>query len=387
MQVLSSDAGGKIIKFRKRKSMNGHGHPRIGPLMRLVIPHIAKRYAVCVAMPNPKDFLITSYDRMMQYHTMLNEQSEGHPIRWMMKLYMTGDLDPRDVERACLHPDFGGLKFYPAGLTTNSEEGIADPSLLWTRGSKPYECLRIVAQAKKPVSWHGADGFARADIRIENRSYRAGDELDTWDQECHFVDYSFPRVIDAHPDGIQVFEHLSTIRGIEFARKNPNPNVFYTVTAHHPMLDRRDMTRGGLRPMYWCQPVLQTFEHTQELRRFATEGRDDVGAGDDGASHPKGAKESGCCASGVNTTECSEELYAELFAEMGQLPHFEKFSALVMPGCYGIEPSGDYVVLERGETHPKSIFTCDDGTDVTGYAQPDRFAAEGVRGLNWRFAD
>jgi dihydroorotase len=363
--------------------MNCHGHPRISALMRSIAPLIAQRYGICVAMPNPKGYLITSYERMVEYHRMLNEITQGS-VRWIMKLYLTETLDPREVERACEHPDYGGLKYYPAGLTTNSEEGITNPRKLWTRGTKPYECLQISAQAKKPTSYHGADGFARKKVKIGTRIYRAGDELDAWDQEEHFVKLSFPYILDAHPDGLHIFEHLSTIPGIEFGRSYDKPNVGFTITSHHPSLDRRDLTRGGLRSMYFCWPILQSFEHTQELRKFMTEGRKNVMAGDDGASHAKDAKYSGCCAAGVNTTECSEEMYTEIFEEMAALYRLEDFTSLNGPRFYGIEPCKEEVHLNKESFMPRGQFVCDDGTEVLGYQQPDTIS--GVRPLNWKHA-
>lgn len=181
-----------------RKAMNAHGHPRISALMRLIAPQIRERFYACVAMPNPKDYLITSVDRMIEYHRMLDEITEGK-VQWLMKLYFTSTLTPAEVDRACEYDFFAGLKYYPRGLTTGSHEGIEDPSMLWTPGTNPFEVLRVVEQARKPTSYHGADGF---DVN--------GVELDPYDQERHFYQETFPRILGAHAFGIHIGEHISS---------------------------------------------------------------------------------------------------------------------------------------------------------------------------------
>lgn len=357
------------------KPMNCHGHPRLGALMRIVAPHILERFGICVAMPNPKNFLITSHQRMVEYHRALSEIT-GYKMRWLMKLYFTEALTPQEFELACRHPDFAGLKYYPRGLTTNSDEGISDPSLLWKPGSNPFEVLRLAAQAQKPTSYHGADGFTED-----------GDELDPYAQEEHFFGRSFPRVLDAHPDGIHIAEHLSTITGMEFFRRNAPSlpgKLGCTVTAHHPALDRRDVYRRGFRPMYFCWPVIQPSEHMQELRVFTTAGYDYVMLGDDGAGHPREAKECGCCAGGVYTAPVSIELYTELFAAMRALHYLEKFASLNGPRFYGVRPCTEQIVLVNKPWTPSPSFTCDDGTEMLGYEQPDR--GKGSPPLQWCLA-
>ncbi len=359
-----------------RKFMNAHGHPRIGGLMKMIVPLISERYYACVAMPNPKDFLITSTERLIEYHRQLNELSEGK-VRWLMKLYFTETLTPREIELAMKHPDFAGLKYYPRGLTTGSHQGISDPKMLTTPGTNPFEVLKFMASTGKPVSWHGADGFD-AD----------GTELDIYDQEKHFYTQTFPRILDVHPNTVHIGEHLSTSWGTEFFRNNAiedDDRLGCTITAHHPFIDRRDVHRGGFRPNLWCYPAVHRSEHRDEVRRFSTEGHSYVMAGDDGAGHPREAKECGCCAGGVFTVGTAVELYTQLFDEMGALERLEAFGALNGPRFYGIEPSTEFITLTDDPWQPRASFFCDDGTEVVGYQQPDR-TGDGPPPLTWRLA-
>ena len=351
--------------------MNAHGHPRIGGLAKMIAPLIEERYFACVAMPNPKDFHIINAERLLEYHRQLNELTEGK-VRWLMKLYLTEELTPSEIEKVIDHPDFAGLKYYPKGLTTNSSEGISSPDLLWTPGTKPFEVLRYMAGTGKPVSYHGADGFSLT-----------GEELDPYDQERHFYEHSFPRILDAHPDPKHIGEHLSTTWGAEFFRRNGGDTIGCTVTAHHPILDRRDVYRGGFRPKFFCYPVVNTTEHRDEMRKFTTEGHQFLMAGDDGAGHPREAKECGCCAGGVFTVGTSVELYTELFDQMGKLEHLEAFGALNGPRFYGIEPSTELVTLINEPWEPRSSFFCDDGTEVVGYQHPDR-DKKGEPPISWK---
>ncbi len=361
----------RIDSYTMPRAMNAHGHPRIGPLMKLVAPHIAERYAICVAMPNPKDYLITSVDRMLEYHRQLTDLTEGK-VRWLMKLYFTETLTPQEMEQACAFKDFAGLKYYPKGLTTNSDEGIRDPSLLWTPGTNPYEVLRVATTTSKPTSYHGADGFNSR-----------GDELDPYEQERHFYQETFPRIIEAHKDGRHIGEHLTTSWGADFMQKNGSDTIGCTLTAHHLHLDRRDVYRKGFRSMYFCWPVVQPLEHKLAIGNLAVAGHSFVMLGDDGAGHPREAKECGCCAGGVYTAPVSLELYIEHFANKDALQQFEAFASLNGPRFYGIEPATDTVTLWRRPWHPRNMFQCDDGTEVLGYSQPDR-TGEGTPPLEWQ---
>jgi dihydroorotase len=294
-----------------------------------------------------------------------------------LKLYFTEKLTPQEIAKVAEHPDFGGLKYYPRGLTTGSDDGISDPKLLWTPGTNPYEVLRFMREVGKPVSYHGADGFTQT-----------GEELDPYEQEEHFYRESFRRIVDAHPDTRHIGEHVTTIGGVETYREIGCDTIGCTITAHHPFLDRRDVYRGGFHPDLFGWPVVQTTEHRDELRKFMTEGHRFVMLGDDGAGHPSEAKYCGCCAGGVFTVGSSIELYAQVFDQMKALDRFEAFSSLNGPRFYGVEPSNEYITLVNTPWQPKSSFVCDDGTtEVIGYRHPMRPGNKLPPRITWKIAD
>lgn len=372
MTVRYDEASGKASILTIRKPMNAHGHPRISDLMKMIVPHIKRRYYACVAMPNPKNFHITSVERLIEYHRQLDELTGGE-VQWLMKLYLTETLTPHEAERACELPYFAGPKYFPRGLTTNSDEGISDPSLLWTPGSRPFEVLRVMTDARKPNSYHGANGFDKNGV-----------ELDPYEQERSFYRETFPRILDAHPDGIHIGEHVSSIWGVEFWRTNGSDGKRgCTITPHHAHLDRRDVYRKGFHHDLFCWPTIQSAEHLQEIRKFTTEGHSYVALGDDGAGHPREAKECGCCAGGIFNCPVSVEHYTEIFANMEALENFEAFASLNGPRFYGIKPSDEHVTLVNEPWTGADAFECEDGTEVVSYRHPDR-DGKGIPDFQWK---
>lgn len=371
-QLITGTAADQVATYTQRKLMNAHGHPRIGPLLQAIAPSFSQRFGICVAMPNPKGFHITSVERLIRYHDMLVTHAPG--VRWLVKLYFTEQLTPAEYERAAELPYFAGLKYYPYGLTTNSEDGIRVPSMLWTPRSNPYEVMRAAAQSRHPTSFHGADGF---DL--------PGVELDPYRQEEHFYNHTMPRILDAHPDGKNIGEHLSTITGAEFFRRNGSERLGCTITMHHATLDRRDVYRRGFNPMYFCWPTIQSAEHQEAMLELMLAGYSFVMFGDDGACHPKDAKESGCCAAGVNTTEASAELGVDTFAKHGKLHQFEQFSVTNGARFYNVEPANENVIFEERPYRPRTALVCDDGTEVLGFQMPDRDGS-GSPPIGWSLA-
>jgi dihydroorotase len=366
MDITRDQESGHPIKIVMRRPDDWHHHFRVGEQLKLVTPMAARRFGRALAMPN-LDPPITTCEQMVDYRRKI-EGASGGKLEVASTLYLTPDLDPNEVERACQDKSFVGIKFMPFGVTTNSKYGIQNIADLWTPESKPHTCLHILSIYDKVLLCHGADGFAREDVTIGTRSYRAGDELDAYDQAKHFIKQNVLHIMEAHPSLKISLEHLSTIEEIKFAREHgPDGYLGVSVTAQHLLQDRRDTHRGGLRPHTFWWPAMQPFEHRQELRRFVCEGHPFAYLGSDSAPQPRDKKESACCPGGVLMAHGGIEFYAEAFEDMGALDQrFEDFASKNGANSYGYPLNKGTITLVREEWTVQNPFLVEEG----GYDKP-----------------
>lgn len=345
-----------------KKPTDLHAHFRDEALLKLVVPMTAKRFRTGLAMPNlvPP---VTSAQQLIEYKHRI-EEAAGRAFFPLMTLYLTDTLEPHTV-RDVLSNKLGiGIKYYPPGLTTNSDSGVQDPSALWTKGTKPYQCLQELADYGGVFLIHAADGIvAGLWANGAERYYEPGDELDPYDQEAHFITETLPRIIDAHPELKISVEHLSTYWGAEWLDENGGDTLGCSLTAHHLLLDRRDVFRRGFNPHRDWRPVIQSFEHAQELRRFASKDHRFVWLGSDSAPHARLKKEAACCASGVLMAHAGIELYAEAFEDMGALDgRFERFASINgrkffgIDEFFGLHESDETIELVREEWTVQPLF-------------------------------
>lgn len=350
------------VKITMRKPADLHQHFRQGNRLKMIVPLVEKRFDTALAMPNLEPPL-TTRKAMQEYGASIAEACSTR-MRVLLTLYLTDKLDPREVELACQHPSFAGIKYYPAGLTTNSDSGVKNPADLWTVGTKPYQCLRILAEHGKVLLLHGADGIARNTVLVRTRWYNMGEELDPYDQEPHFIRYSLPEIIGNHPRLKISFEHLSTGEGAEFLREHGGQRLGCGLTSQHLLIDRRDTHRRGLRPHAFWFPAPQAVEHRQELNKFAAEGHSFAYLGSDSAPHYRKKKETDCCAGGVLTAHAGIELYAEAFEQAGCLSKLEAFASINGPNFYGFPPSIERITLVCEPWKVEKLFYVEEDVDM-----------------------
>ena len=334
---ISYDAAGVPQKIVMRKPWDMHTHLRQGKdVLRLLVPMTAKRFFRFIAMPNTQP-PITTCDALEAYQmgiveamleTMQFEPDKLPPLP-LMTFYLTDNLDPQEVALA-VPGNAVGVKYYPHGLTTNSDSGVADPSALWTEGTRPYAVLRALAAYGGVLLLHAADGL---DVR--------GKKLDPYEQERHFLRETLGRIRDAHPDLKMVVEHLSTAYGASYMQANGGPLLGCTVTAHHLLLNRGDVFDGGMHPHLHCWPVIQPEGERLALRALAGSHLPFVFLGSDSAPHPVGKKECDCALGGLFTAPAALELYAEAFEDMKCLEKLEEFASVRGPAFYGLAPHED----------------------------------------------
>jgi dihydroorotase len=354
---VERNADGHALCITMLKPSDMHHHFRRGELLKLVAPMVSKRFAMAIAMPNTQP-PITTARMATEYADEIGRGVGPEKFYPLMTLYLTDTLDPKEVEQAL---NIVGVKYYPRGLTTNSDSGVENPASLWTKGTRPYEVLRTLAECGLTLLLHAADGFDRS-----------GRELDPYDQEKHFIAETLPRIIHAHPDLRISVEHLSTKEGADYIEHHaPDRNsskmmLGCSVTQHHLLLDRRDSHRGGFRPHTFWWPIIGREQHRDALRELVRKDYAFVWLGSDSAPHPVGKKETDCCSGGVLTAHAGIEFYAEIFDQMGALDdRFERFASINGPRFYGLRPCDETITLVRKEwTHDENFVFVEDGKTV-----------------------
>lgn len=333
-----------------------HHHLRRDSILSLVAPMAAKRFAGAVVMPNTMP-PITSTLMVNKYREEIRAALGDAKFMLLMTMYLTDTLDPNDVGTALFTRSIYGIKYYPRGLTTNSDSGVENPASLWTKGTRPYDVLCAIAAQGGVLFLHAADGLDAH-----------GNELDPYDQESYFIRETLPHIIDAHPRLKISVEHISTMQGAAFLAKNGGQRLGCSLTSQHLLLDRRDVFHGGFRPHRSWWPIIQGQAHKEALRDFVGKGYPFVWLGTDSAPHPVEKKEADCCLGGVLMAHAGIELYVEAFEAMKALEKLENFASVNGPRFLGFPPSTETIELVQEEWVVREPFyagSADNVCDIT----------------------
>ena len=301
-----------------------HLHLRDGAAMAAVLPHTARRFARAIVMPNLKPPVRTVEEARAYRARIRAALPRGAEFEPMMTLYLTDNTDPREIERAKQSGFVHAVKYYPAGATTNSDSGVTDLR----------HCRAVFAEMERqglPLLVHGEVTDPAVDV---------------FDREAVFIDRHLIPLLRDFPALRLVFEHLTTRQGVEFV-EGAGANVAATLTAHHLLYNRNAMFSGGMRPHYYCLPVLKREEHRQALVRAAISGSAKFFLGTDSAPHARHAKESACGCAGIYTAHAALELYAEAFERAGALDRLEAFASFHGADFYALPRNQARVTLAR----------------------------------------
>ena len=241
-----------------------------------------------------------------------------------MTLYLTDNTLPGEVRAAGASGMVRALKYYPAGATTNSDAGVSDIR-------RCFETLQAMSDAGLPLLIHGEV---------------TDPEVDVFDREKVFLDRTLGTLVETFPRLKIVLEHITTAEAAGFVRDGP-PTLAATMTAHHLLLSRNDMFRGGIRPHLYCLPILKRERHRQALVQAATSGNPKFFLGTDSAPHAKHTKEVACGCAGVYTAHAGIELYAEAFDQAGALDKLEAFASFHGADFYGLARNHRKITLEK----------------------------------------
>ncbi|WP_111411963.1 dihydroorotase [Billgrantia lactosivorans] len=310
-----------------------HLHLRDGKALEAVVPATARQMGRAIIMPNLTPPVTTTEQALRYRERILAARPEGSAFEPLMTLYLTDNTPADEIERAVASGRVHAVKLYPAGATTNSASGVTD--LAHCDGA-----IAAMARLGLPLLVHGEVTDAQIDI---------------FDREAVFIERVMKPLLARHPDLKVVFEHITTADAVEFVSRAP-ANVGATITAHHLLFNRNHMLVGGIRPHYYCLPILKRERHREALLAAATSGSGKFFLGTDSAPHAQGDKESACGCAGAYTAPAAIELYATAFEQAGALDRLEGFASHFGPDFYGLPRNADSVSLVREEwTLPASL--------------------------------
>ncbi len=314
-----------------------HLHLRDGSMMADVLPHTAKQFARAIVMPNLKPPVTTTAMAEAYRSRILAALPAGMQFEPLMVLYLTDNMPPDEIKRAKESGIVHGVKLYPAGATTNSDAGV-------TNIKHCMATLEMMQQLGMPLLIHGEVTES---------------EIDVFDREAVFIDRILQPLRRALPELRVVFEHITTRDAAHYVRDAEGP-IAATITAHHLLYNRNAMFKGGVRPHYYCLPILKREEHRLALVEAATSGNPRFFLGTDSAPHPKGLKEHDCGCAGCFTALHAMELYAQAFEEAGALDKLEGFASFYGPDFYRLPRNTDRVTLQRTQwTIPSELSMAD----------------------------
>ncbi|AHE98682.1 dihydroorotase [Thioalkalivibrio paradoxus] len=301
-----------------------HLHLRDGDVLRTVLPDSARRFARAIVMPNLKPPVVDTEQARAYRERILSVLPEGRAFEPLMTLYLTEATPVDEIARAQASGIVYGVKYYPAGATTNAASGVADPR-------RCYPVFEAMQRHGLPLLVHGES---------------IDPSVDVFDREAVFIERTLEPLIRDFPELRIVLEHITTRTAVEFVGAAP-AWIGATITAHHLLLNRNAMFQGGMRPHHYCLPLLKRETHRQALIAAATGGNPKFFLGTDSAPHPRHAKESGCGCAGIYTAHAAIELYAEVFDAVGALERLEAFASFHGADFYRLPRNRETVTLER----------------------------------------
>ncbi|HYJ18629.1 MAG TPA: dihydroorotase [Burkholderiales bacterium] len=301
-----------------------HLHLRDGDAMKAVLADTATRFARAIVMPNLKPPVTTAAAAAAYRQRILSALPPGSGFAPLMTLYLTDNTRPAEIERARASGIVHAVKYYPAGATTNSDAGVSDIG-------RCSDTLTAMADAGMPLLVHGEVTDPQVDI---------------FDREKLFIERTMIPLVQKFRTLRVVMEHITTANAVKFVLSAPD-HVGATITAHHLLLNRTDIFRGGIRPHLYCLPVLKREEHRQALLKAATSGNPKFFLGTDSAPHARHTKENSCGCAGMYTAHAGIELYAEAFESAGALDRLEGFASFFGADFYRLPRNKTQITLEK----------------------------------------
>jgi dihydroorotase len=301
-----------------------HLHLRDGDALASVLPHTAAQFARAIVMPNLKPPVTTTAQALAYRDRILNALPDHMQFEPLMTLYLTNNTPPDEIRRAKESGLVHAVKMYPAGATTNSDAGVTDIRLC-------YKTLETMQEVGMPFLVHGEVTDA---------------DIDLFDRESVFIERILQPLRADMPELKIVFEHITTKEAAQYVAESSGP-IAATITAHHLLYNRNEIFKGGIRPHYYCLPVLKREIHRQALVSAATSGNAKFFLGTDSAPHAKDVKENSCGCAGCYTAMHAMELYTQAFDQVNALDQLEAFASFNGADFYQLPRNQSKVTLKR----------------------------------------
>jgi dihydroorotase len=313
-----------------------HLHLRDGVGLAAVVPLTAKQFARALVMPNLKPPVTTVALAKAYSDRIVAALAPGQSFTPLMSLYLTDNTAPDEIARVKESGFVHALKYYPAGATTNSDSGVTD--------------LKHVYRVLEAMQKHGVILCVHGEV--------THNDVDVFDREARFVEGALQQITRDFPALKIVVEHITTSEATDFVRAS-GANVTATITPQHLLYNRNAIFTGGIRPHFYCLPILKRETHRQSLIAAATSGSSKFFLGTDSAPHAKGTKENACGCAGCFTAHAAMELYAEAFEAVNALDKLDDFASR-----FGLPRNAEKVVLTKQPWTPPAEYAFGNDTVV-----------------------
>jgi dihydroorotase len=338
-----------------RRPDDWHVHLRDGAALGAVAGFTARRFGRAIVMPNLRPAVTTAASAGAYRERIMAALPRHTRFEPLLTLYLTNTTPPEEIDRARATGFVHGVKLYPAGATTHSDAGVTDIEAV-------YRVLARMEEIGMPLLVHGESPHP---------------EVDVFDRETHFIDSVLQPLLERFAGLKVVFEHITTARAVEFVT-HARAGVAATITPQHLLHNRNAIFSGGIRPHYYCLPILKRERDRLALLGAATGGNPRFFLGTDSAPHERASKENACGCAGMFTAHAAIELYAEAFESAGRLDRLEPFAAHFGADFYGLPRHADAITLVKESWVPPATYDFGDGALV-----PYR----GGEPIAWRLAD
>ena len=332
-----------------------HLHFRDGAALNTVVPHTARQFARAIVMPNLVPPVTTTEAALAYRDRILAALAPHSHFDPLMTLYLTDTLAPKEVVKARDSGHVKACKLYPAGATTNSDAGV-------TNIQNIYPVLETMQECGMVLCVHGEV---------------TAPEIDVFDREAIFIEQVLSQIVRDFPELKVVLEHITTREAAQFVSQAPD-NVGATLTPQHLLFNRNEIFKGGIRPHYYCLPILKRETHRQALLEAATSGNPKFFLGTDSAPHATHTKERACGCAGCYSGYHAMELYAQVFDAADALDKLEGFASFHGADFYGLPRNTDSVTLTRTTTEIPDSFS---------YMDHQLTPLMAGESLSWSFSD
>ncbi|WP_111978392.1 dihydroorotase [Algibacillus agarilyticus] len=330
-----------MTSFTITRPDDWHLHLRDGEQLEHTVKHASRYFGRAIIMPNLVPPATCTESALSYRDRILAHRPDDSLFEPLMVLYLTDKTSVDEIKKAKASGKIVAAKLYPAGATTNSDSGVTDVKNI-------YPVLQAMQDVDMLLLVHGEVTHADVDI---------------FDREKAFIDSVLKPVVNDFPDLKLVLEHITTKDAVEFVMAQ-NDNVGATITAHHLMFNRNHMLVGGIKPHFYCLPILKRNIHQAALVKAATSGSKKFFLGTDSAPHAKDKKEAACGCAGSYTAHAAVELYAEVFEQEKALDKLEGFASFNGPDFYNLPRNSDSITLVKNDWQVPDVYTLGDNEVV-----------------------